>query len=214
MIKYLGNIIESGILKNISKDDSVEAFKELSITARKYEAGTAVIYEDAKIDKICIVAKGFVHGEKLYAQGDLHIIQRYEENSIFALESAVSRLKTVPMDYICGEDSDIVFISINSIKKSTYYHEIMDVLVQELADDNIRKMHKIELLAEKSLRGRIMLYLGLLQKKSGSDQFHVNMNREQLAQFLCVNRSALSNELSKMKQEGIIDFKKDQFRML
>lgn len=83
-----------------------------------------------------------------------------------------------------------------------------------MASDNIRKMHKIEILAERGLRNRILMYLEILHRKSGTDTVSVKMSREQLAQYLCVNRSALSNELNKMKREKIIDFERDQFRFL
>ena len=75
-------------------------------------------------------------------------------------------------------------------------------------------MNKIEILVEKGLRKRIMLYFGVLSRKSGSDEFSVKMSREQLAQYLGVNRSALSSELNDMKREGIIDFEKERFRFL
>ena len=82
------------------------------------------------------------------------------------------------------------------------------------ADSNIRMARKVEILAERGLRDRILVYLNILRRKSNSNTVTVRMNREQLAQFLCVNRSALSNELNKMKKEGVIDFKRDQFTIL
>ncbi|MDO4485696.1 MAG: helix-turn-helix domain-containing protein [Bacillota bacterium] len=63
-------------------------------------------------------------------------------------------------------------------------------------------------------RDRIMVYLNILSRKSGSSVVTVKMNREQQAQFLCVSRSALSNELNKMKREKIIDFNKEKFEIL
>lgn len=118
------------------------------------------------------------------------------------------------MDYVCNEDSTIVFIPLSAVLKSKCSAEIMAFIMQRLADESIRKMHKIEILAERGLRDRIIMYLDILRKKSGTNVVRVNMGREQLAQFLCVNRSALSNELNKMKREGIIDFRKNEFRIL
>lgn len=86
--------------------------------------------------------------------------------------------------------------------------------MHHLADDNIRTSHKLEILAENGLRARIMIYLRILQQKAGGNTVTVRMSREQLAQFLCVNRSALSNELNKMKREGVIDFSRDKFTLL
>ena len=88
------------------------------------------------------------------------------------------------------------------------------VLMQKLAGDSIKKTRKIEILGERGLRNRIMIYLDVLRKKEGSSVVTVKMNREQFAQYLCVSRSALSNELNKMKREKIIDFNKERFEIL
>ncbi len=55
--------------------------------------------------------------------------------------------------------------------------------MQQLANDNIRKMHKIEILAEKGLRKRVLMYLDILRRKAGSDTVSVRMSREQMAQY-------------------------------
>ena len=130
------------------------------------------------------------------------------------MEFTISKTKKSANDYISNGDSSIVFVSNNTIRKSDYASDIETSLTYRLADDNIKMAKKIEILVERGLRERILTYLNILTSKSGSNSVSVRMNREQLAQFLCVNRSALSNELNKMKKEGIIDFKKDKFTIL
>ena len=147
----------------------------------------------------------------LFAEGDIPV--SYTHLDVYKRQ-AVSRKRTAPIDYICNEDSTIVFVSLKNINNSRFSKQIYEVLMQQMASDNIKKMHKIEILAEKGLRKRILMYLEILRTKAGSDTVSVKMSREQLAQYLCVNRSALSNELNKMKREKIIDFEKDQFRFL
>ena len=214
-MKYLETVIKSGIFSGVSKSDYILAFEELAITGRVLKKGSLVFHEGQEMSKLCIVKKGSVRGEKMYIEGDAHIIQLWDEDMIFGLEAAVSKRKTAAMDYISHEDSEIVFISWDSILNSRYSEVILEALLQKLADDNIKKTHKINILAHKGLREKIMIYLDILQKKQANPDgsVHVNMNREQLAQYLCVNRSALSNELSKMKSEGIIDFERNTFRM-
>lgn len=213
-MKYTESIINSGIFDKLKKTQHNEAFEQLKITGKKFTAGEAIFYEGDKIDKICIVGKGSVCSEKTYIEGDVHILDVYEEDSIFALEVALSKTKKSAADYICNEDSVIVFVSLSSIDKSAYAEEIRSALTYKLSDSNIRMAHKIEILAERGLRDRILVYLDILSRKSGSNTVTVRMNREQFAQFLCVNRSALSNELNQMKREGVIDFKKDRFTIL
>ena len=214
MMKYLGTIIESGLFDNLNRTDYMHAFEELNVIGQNMKKDDVIFRVGDKVSKICIIDRGSVRGEKAYPNGELHIIQIYDEGNIFAIETAVSKKKTAPIDYICNVDCTIVFISLTNINNSRFSRQIYDVLMQHMASDNIRKMHKIEILAERGLRNRIMMYLEILHKKTGKDTVTVKKSREQLAQYLCVNRSALSNELNKMKREKIIDFEKDQFRFL
>lgn len=211
MIKYLECIVESGLFDNISKDNYIDVLEQLAISSKKVTSGYSVYFEDDPIDCICIVKRGSIRGEKTYDDGEIHIVETYDENSILCLDAALSKRKTSYMDFRANENSTLVFVSLDSIRKSKYGREIMDALMEQMADSSIKRLKKIEILAEKGLRNRILIYFDILKKKSGSPVISVNMNREQMAQFLCVNRSALSNELNKMKREGLIDFDRDCF---
>ena len=213
-VKCLETIIGSGLFQYVSESDTIDVYEHLNITERSCRKGEYICYQGDKIDSILIVKRGSVRTEKTYPNGDLHIMSLFEDNSIVALEVAVSRQKTVPFDIIANEKCEIVFISMQSIEGSACSHQLRQAMIEMLADDNIRMSHKIEILAERGLRDRVMVYLNVLAKKSGSNTVQVKMSREQMAQFLCVNRSALSNELNKMKREGIIDFHRGQFRIL
>ena len=213
-MKYFESVVESGLFSNLKKSDYTNAFAQLTVTGKQYGDGEAVFLEGDVIDKICIVARGSVRAEKTYRNGETHIIQVFDEGDLFGLKFSMSKTKKSANDYISNGYSSIVFVSNNSIKRSDYAPEIETSLTYRLADDNIKMAKKIEILVERGLRERILTYLNILTSKSGSNSVSVRMNREQLAQFLCVNRSALSNELNKMKKEGIIDFKKDKFTIL
>lgn len=213
-MKYLGTVIDSGLFEKLNKSEYLSAFEELGVFGKKLKKDDVIFHEDDRVKQICIIDRGVVRGEKTYPDGELHIIQIYDENAIFGIDAAVSKKKTSPVDYICNEDSIVVFISLKNIRDSRYSKEIYEVLMQKLASDNIKKMHKIEILAEKGLRDRIMMYLDVLRKKYGSNEVSVKMSREQMAQYLCVNRSALSNELSKMKRDKLIKIDKDKFTIL
>lgn len=213
-MKHLECAINSGIFSEIKKADYIDAFEQLKITDKRYQKNEAIFFEGDVIDKICIIEKGSVRGEKNYPNGEIHIVSVFEEGYVFGLEIATSRTRKSAIDFISNEDTEIVFISISSMDKSKYAADIRKALSYRMADDNIRMTHKIEILAERSLRGRIMVYLRVLQRKALGNTVTVKMSREQMAQFLCVNRSALSNELNKMKREGIIDFKSSRFTIL
>lgn len=213
-MKHLEGIIESGLFSEINKRDYIEAFEQLKITGRRYKKNEVVFYEGDLIDKICIIREGSVRSEKVYPDGELHIVDMFDTGSIFALEVSSSRTKKAAVDYISNEESIVVFVSMHSIERNAYREEINRAMLHMLSDANIKMAHKIEILAERGLRDRIMVYLNVLRGKARGNTVTVKMSREQLAQFLCVNRSALSNELNKMKKEGLIDFKGTRFTIL
>ena len=86
-----------------------------------------------------------------------------------------------------------------------------DRLLVLLAQSNMKKEYRLAILSRKGIRDRILTYLTMQADKRHTDTFEIPFNREELASFLCVNRSALSHELSLMRKEGLISFHKNRF---
>ena len=205
---------KSGLLRYVKEEDHKEALEQFDILERSYPKGKVVFGEDDVIDRICIVTHGSIRSEKTYPDGDVHIVSVFQEGEIFGLEVFMSQKKTAPVDFLANEVCRVLFLSVREDRPGPHMVALRRALAEQLADDNIRKAHKIEILAERGLRDRVMVYLDILARKSGSNEVTVPMSREQLSQYLCVNRSALSNALNQMKREGIIDFRGHTFRIL
>ena len=94
-----------------------------------------------------------------------------------------------------------------------FHHRLIENAVKLMASKNIELVQKLEIISKKTLREKILTYLSIIANNSGS-YFKTDMNRSDLADYLCADRSALSRELSKMKQDGLIDFDKNTFRLL
>ena len=112
------------------------------------------------------------------------------------------------MDYISDGDSQIAFIDIKKLYSSSFAKELLQGIVGYMADESIRRMYRIEIMSKKKLRDRILTYLRIKESEIGTSAFTLDISREQLAYELCVNRSALSNELGKMQREGLISIDK------
>ena len=91
---------------------------------------------------------------------------------------------------------------------------MMESLLGLIAGENLRKMSQIEIISQKGLRSRILTFLAIQRSFFGCDEFTVPYNREELADYLCVNRSALSHELRRMEQEHLLYCRKNIFRIL
>lgn len=95
-----------------------------------------------------------------------------------------------------------------------FHHELSRNLFRMISNLNAELTEKIEITSKSSLREKILTYLSIESRRNGSTRFTVPLNRTEMADYLCTNRSALSRELSKMKKDGIIDYESNTFRIL
>lgn len=210
---YLNSVAMSGLFKYLRDEHYGQAWKELNMTPKFYHSNRVIYGQDDPVTMAAIVHSGLVKGERLQPEGTASLAYFYERGDIFAFEGAFSGKRTSPLNIIAHEDAIVVFFNVRNIFTSAFQQELATGLMELLANDDIKKLYRIETLSKKGLRDRIMSYLKILAAKNGSNVFEVDMSREQMAEYLCVNRSALSYELNQMKREGIIDFNKKVFKI-
>lgn len=118
-----------------------------------------------------------------------------------------------------AEDSVIYWFPVKYLEQEGYFSEserifLYQQTVQFLANEDIRKYRKIEILSAKSARGKIEKYLRIQMIRYKSREFDIDFNREQMANYLGLNRSVLSHELKNMEKEGILTVQKNHFVIL
>lgn len=178
-----------------------------------------VLYDEGSVvDAFSILLTGRLKSAKYRYDGTLDLIEIYTKNDIVNLETVCTATRLSPVQISAMEDSEILLfdrkiIDVVNLVRNNFF-KIHENIIHILANENIKKLYKIDVLYKKSLRERIMVFLRLMEKRLDTGEFHIRMDREQFAQYLGVNRSALSHELSNMKKDGIIDFRKDYFKIL
>lgn len=185
-------------------------------SSRNYLKNEIIINEGDYVDFIGIIQRGQIVSKRMDLQGNVSLQSILEPFQLFGFEIAATPTKISPLRLKCLSDSTVLIFKYSDliskdILPEKYRLKIMDNLVTLLANENMRRMYKIELLCQKSLRERIVMYLRFMAQKAGSEAFTIPFDRSQLAQYLNVNRSALSTELSHMKSEGLIQFDKNKF---
>ena len=138
---------------------------------------------------------------------------------MFAEAFACLRGVRSAVDVVVMEKCEILFIDINRILQAgvafTKAQEAFAAnLLGVLAGKNMILTKKIRYMSQRSTRKKLMVYLSDEAKKRGKDTFSINFNRQQLADFLSVDRSAMSAELSRMKRDGLIDYNREWFTLL
>ena len=125
----------------------------------------------------------------------------------------------MPVDVVASEETDVLLIDCLKMKQNftgadgTYGKMIFNLL-KIVASKNLFFNQKIEITSKRTTREKLMTYLQLQAKRAGSNQFTIPYNRQELADFLQVERSGLSVEISKLRKEGVIDNQKEHFTLL
>ena len=123
---------------------------------------------------------------------------------------------TLPVAVIATEPSEVMFVDCDHILHTCsnncgFHQQLIYNLVKDLAEKSIRFHQKVEVTSKRTTREKLMAYLSLQAKRVGSTRFEIPFDRQELADYLEVDRSGLSAEIGKLKKEGIIKNRKNHF---
>lgn len=200
---------EAKIFRNITIANLQKIYPFLSGNVKKYLKDEVAIAEEDEVNFVGIVLNGEFSIKKLFSDGSQILLQKAASPYILGIDIVCTRFKTSPYSVFANETSEIFIIPFHVFSKPGTIDEeirlsVLENILTLISHENFRKLHTIEVLAKRGLRERIMVYLTRQKKKYNSSSFTISLNREQLAEYLSVNRSALSHELSLMQQEGLI----------
>jgi len=195
-----------------------EALGSLQVWDAEFPKGAVIADAGSRMDAFFCIERGRVQGTRDHADGTLDLVQLSMPGDIVGLDVAASTTRRSPFRFSALEDSSGLCVDFDSLFSDGLPAQTSMCLVsgvmRALANDSIRRLHKVDVLYRRGLRERIAVYLRHMAFMKGDREFVVDLDREQMAQYLGVNRSALSHELAKMAGEGLIAFRKSQFTVL
>jgi len=173
------------------------------------------------VESIGIVVAGTVQMIKEDIMGDKSIITTMGSGSIFA-ENFLGHDKQdekTNVSYFAASDSEVLMVPFGKVltdlsNNDPCRNKLLTNMISIMASNNAQLIEKTEILCKKTLRGKIMTYLEQEAKRNGSTEFEIPFNRTDMANYLDADRSALTRELARMKDCGLIDFDKRNFKIL
>ncbi len=209
------------ILKNCSLFDSIQEedfpaiLDYLGGTAKHYRSGDIVLLTGEKTARLGIVLNGQAQIIKEDSLGNRSIVAQISPAEVFA-EAVACAAAPSPVTVVATADCQIFFLPVNplfAVKEAVpvFCAKLVANLLKVLAGKNIELNRKIDYLSLRTTREKLLEYLSAQHKRAGGNPFTIPFDREQLAEYLCVDRSAMSRELGRLKKEGILDFKKNAF---
>ena len=188
----------------------------LSAEERTY-GKDAYIYRAGDVTgRLGVVMEGAVNIIKDDVWGNRKIIENIGGGQIFGETYACLKGEPLMVDVQASERSRILFMDVNRIlttcsSSCDFHNRLIRSLMYVLAGKNLMLTRKMDIITPKSLRERVMVYLSQESVKQGSRTITVPFNRQQMADYLSVDRSALSAELSRMQRDGVISYEKNRF---
>ena len=119
---------------------------------------------------------------------------------------------------VCSKDALILSMNFNNCSTMcnnacSHHIALIQNMFKILSKENIELLEKIENISQKSIRDKLLTYFSNESIKQKSSNVEINFNRQELADYLNIDRSAMCFELSKLKKEGLIDFEKNRFTL-
>jgi len=207
---------KSMLFRGMTEPEITKALQALEAHEKRYEKGETLLIAGTITEWMGLVLEGSVTIESNDAWGNRTIISHVGKGQVFAETYALMENEPMLVDVTASEDGQILFLrsgriqSLNSSLESWALKYIANLLTISMHKNLIlsgRSFHT----APKTIRGRVMAYLNSVSLQRRSREFDIPFDRQQLADYLNLERSALSKELGKMQREGLISCRKNHF---
>lgn len=219
MKKYTEILRKCIIFDGIGDDDLSAMLGCLNAKVKKYEKNQVIIAEGQRVTDIGIVLSGAVQIVSVDYFGNKNIVTQIEPSHIFGEAFVCAEVMSVPISAAASEDSEIMLIDGKRVmgpccNSCEFHTRLIANLMKNLAMKNLTLNRKIEITSKRTTREKLMTYLLWQAKSQGSDSFTIPYDRQELADFLQVDRSGLSAEIGKLRREGIIECNRSRFTLL
>lgn len=218
-MKEYVNVLKNCLLfSDINSDDIPAMLACLNASVVKIQKDAFVFHEGEDATCVGIVLAGNVQIVKDDFFGNRSIVDNVEPGEIFGETFACAEVNEIPISVIASEDSEIMLVDCRRIivtcgNSCEFHNKMINNLLKVMARKNLSLNHKIEIISKRTTRDKLMTYLMGQAKKSNSHDFVIPFDRQELADYLGVERSALSAEMSRMRKDGIIEYSKNKFKL-
>lgn len=190
----------------------------LGAREKHYQKDEVILRAGSPTAEIGLVESGSVNIVVNFYWGSSNIFGHVEKGSIFAENYASIPGQELLCDVVAAEECEILFLNMRQLsstcsKACSFHNRLIQNLLSISAKKNLGLSSRMMHIAPKGIRDRLLSYLSEQALKNGSSHFLIPFDRQQLADYLGVDRSALSNELSKMQKDGLITYRKNEFTL-
>lgn len=210
-------ISKTALFQGCQENDIKHMAKRLNFKTVSYKKKDIIFSVGQTVTNIGLVLLGSVQIEHNDLFGNKSILAIIGVGGVFAEAYACARNEPLMIDVIANEDCEILFISASKLFENCSECDSRNKLIQNLviigAQKNLQLSKHNMHTTPKTIRGRLMSYFSEQISAQGRNKIIIPFDRQQLADYLNLDRSALSKELIKMKKDGLIEYHKNEFKI-
>jgi CRP-like cAMP-binding protein len=219
-LKNYGYVLrQCRLFDGVNASDLGKLLNCLSAVQKTYKKGGFISTAGAHFNSVGVVLSGSIHIIQDDFWGNRTLVARFEPVEIFGEAFVFGGQGCLPVGIMAAEQSDILLINCKKIitacpSACVFHTTLIKNLITVLAQKNSMLMQKIEHITHRSTREKLLSYFSFQAGQMKSTAFEIPFNRQELADYLSIDRSAMSSELGRMRDEGILRFSKNRFELL
>ena len=220
MKKYFDVLRKCPLFQGVSEEDFAEVLDCLGTKVVRFAPKETILSEGEPVRCIGIILSGSARIVQVDYFGNRSIVASVEPSELFAESFACAGVKELPVQVVANEEDTVVLwidhlrITQPCRKDCGFHRGLVDNLLKIVAMKNLVFHQKVEILSKRTTREKLMAYLLLQAKKNHGSSFAITFDRQELADYLGVDRSGLSAEIGKLRREGILNCERNQFELL
>lgn len=191
----------------------------LGAKVEHFDRKQTIFAEGEEAKDIGILLSGGAQEIRIDYYGNRSILSDIAPSEVFGEAFACAEIGELPVSVVATEPSDVMFVDCSHILHTChnncgFHQQQIFNLMKILAEKNLRFHERIEITSNRTTREKLLSYLMIEAKRQGRERFEIPFDRQELADYLEVERSGLSSEIGKLKKEGVIDVNKNRFALL
>lgn len=212
--KYMPVLTSAGLFDGLTEEDIESVLSCLSAEMPDFPKNSFIMRRGERSEKIGLVLSGSVLVMQEDFWGNRSIMAKLTPGDTFAEAFACSDNALMNADVMASEDCTVLLLNIKNLPDSCGSHGIIiKNLLRETAEKNIRITERMTVTSRRTTREKLLAYLSAEAARQGKTAFTIPFDRQQLADYLCVDRSAMSAELCKLRDSGVLSFNRSHFEL-
>lgn len=219
MKKYIPVLRETKLFAGVGDEEIASMLSCLGARLQNYKKGEYVLREGERLSDILVLAEGKLHIQRDDYWGNRNILGQIGVGEIFGEAYVAPESGNLLNDVIAVEDSAVFFFDVKRVittcsSACRFHTMVVQNLFYNISEKNRSLVQKLGCISRRTTREKLIAYLSSEAKKQNSANITIPFNRQQLADYLSVDRSAMSSELSRMRREGLLEFERNRFRLM